>query len=60
MILLDTHIWINWILLGRDALKPVITSAIEDADRVAVSAISCFEVTLFSQRPQTGTAFINR
>ena len=46
MILLDTHIWINWILLGRDALKPAITSAIEDADRVAVSAISCFEVTL--------------
>jgi PIN domain nuclease of toxin-antitoxin system len=46
MILLDTQIWINWILLGRDALKPDIASAIEDADRVAVSAMSCFEVTL--------------
>jgi hypothetical protein len=21
MILLDTHLWVNWILLGRDALK---------------------------------------
>jgi PIN domain nuclease of toxin-antitoxin system len=46
MILLDTHIWVNWILLGRDALKPAIASAIEDADRVVISAISCFEVTL--------------
>jgi PIN domain nuclease of toxin-antitoxin system len=46
MILLDTHIWINWILLGPDALKPAIASAIEAADRVVVSAISCFEVTL--------------
>jgi PIN domain nuclease of toxin-antitoxin system len=46
MILLDTHIWIHWILLGRGALKPSIASAIEDADRVVISAISCFEVTL--------------
>jgi PIN domain nuclease of toxin-antitoxin system len=46
MILLDTHIWVNWILLGRDALKPIIASTLEDADRVVVSAISCFEVTL--------------
>lgn len=46
MILLDTHIWVNWILLGCDALKPAIASAIEDADRVVISAISCFEVTL--------------
>jgi PIN domain nuclease of toxin-antitoxin system len=29
MILLDTHIWVNWILLGRNALKPTIASAIE-------------------------------
>jgi PIN domain nuclease of toxin-antitoxin system len=46
MILLATHIWVTWILLGRDALKPNIASAIEEADRVGVSAISCFEVTL--------------
>ena len=46
MILLDTHIWVNWILLGSGALKPAIASAIEDADRVVVSAISCFEVAL--------------
>lgn len=46
MILLDTPIWVNWILLGYDALKPAIASSIENADRVAVSAISCFEVTL--------------
>jgi len=46
MILLDTYIWVNWILLGRDALKTTIASAIEDADRVVISAISCFEVSL--------------
>ena len=46
MILLDTHIWVNWILLGRDALKPSIASAIEDFDRVVVSAISRFEIAL--------------
>ncbi len=46
MILLDTHIWVNWILLGRDALKPAIALAIEEADRVVISAISCFEVAL--------------
>jgi hypothetical protein len=40
MILLDTPIWVNWILLGSEALKPAIASAIEDADRVAISAIS--------------------
>ena len=43
MILLDTHICDNWILLGRDALKPAIVSAIEDTDKIAVSAISCLE-----------------
>jgi PIN domain nuclease of toxin-antitoxin system len=36
MILLDTHIWVNWILLGRNALKPTIASAIEDADRAVL------------------------
>jgi len=35
MILLNTHIWVNWILLGREALKPIIASAIEDADQLA-------------------------
>ncbi len=33
-------------MLGRDASKPNIASAIENADRVAVSAMSCFEVAL--------------
>lgn len=46
MILLDTHIWVNWIWLGRGALKPSIASAIEDFGRVVVSAISCFEIAL--------------
>jgi len=40
---INTHTWVNWILLGRDALKPAIASAIENADRVVVSAISGLE-----------------
>ena len=32
MILLDAPIRVNWIVLGRDALKPVNAAAIEDAD----------------------------
>jgi len=42
-VVLDTHTWIWWVaepkLLGRRA-----SSAIQRADRIAVSAISCLEV----------------
>src|SRR5574341_802371 len=43
MILLDTHVWLWWVsnpsLLSKSAAK-----AIHAAERVGVSAISCFEV----------------
>jgi len=42
-LLLDTHIWVRWLsedqLLGRDVIQ-----AIEQAEYLAVSAISCWEV----------------
>lgn len=50
MILLDTHIWLNWLILGEGALPPGIRNAIVTADRIGVSAISCFEVTMLAGR----------
>ncbi len=44
MIVLDTHIWLWWITNEQKSLKKSWIQAIEDADRVGVSAISCFEV----------------
>jgi len=50
MILLDTHIWIQWIMNGDEGIPSGIARAIQDAEEVAVSAISCWEVILLSQR----------
>jgi PIN domain nuclease of toxin-antitoxin system len=41
--LLDTHIWVRW-LVPVHPLPAAVVGRIEDADRVAVSAISCWEV----------------
>lgn len=50
MIILDTHIWVNWILKGEVALSPAIVRAMQAETRLAVSAISCFEVTMLASR----------
>ncbi len=44
MIVLDTHIWIWWISGCESELGITRSKQIQDADEVAVSAISCFEV----------------
>ncbi len=46
MIVLDTHIWVNWILQGESGLTKPILAAMNSQPSMAVSAISCFEVTL--------------
>lgn len=46
MIVLDTHIWVNWILLGEAGLTRPIQAAMDTQAAMAVSAISCFEVAL--------------
>lgn len=46
MIVLDTHIWVNWILLGESGLTRPILAAMNSQASMAVSAISCFEVAL--------------
>ena len=50
MIILDTHIWVNWILGGEAALHPAIVDAMQKENRLAVSAISCFEVAMLVSR----------
>lgn len=57
MILLDTHIWLWWVNEG-DRLSGAERSYIDEADEIAVSAISCWEIALLvsQQRLQlTGT-----
>jgi PIN domain nuclease of toxin-antitoxin system len=49
VILLDTHIWVRWLLPG-DPLPPTLLAAIESAEPVGVSAVSCWEVVLLVQR----------
>lgn len=34
MILLDTHIWVNWILSGDDALTPAVVQAMQEESRL--------------------------
>lgn len=46
MIILDTHIWVNWIMLGDSSLSQPILAAMATQSTMAVSAISCFEVSL--------------
>lgn len=49
MILLDIHIWVRWLTAG-DPLPALIVTQIEEADAVAVSAISCWEVAYLVKR----------
>lgn len=49
MILLDTHAWIWWVS-GSRRLSKRAKAAIDDASRVGVSAITCFEVAQLAAR----------
>jgi len=44
MVLLDTHIWLWWINGTPGKLPEHLIDRIENAESVAVSAISCFEI----------------
>ncbi len=48
MILLDTHIWIRWLVSGD--LEKKFINLIENTEIVAVSAISCWEVIYLEKR----------
>jgi len=49
VILLDTHVWIRW-LVPDDPLPPALLETVESAPAVAISAISCWELVLLQQR----------
>lgn len=48
MILMDTHIWLRW-LLPDDPLPKNIIKLIETCEYLAVSSISCWEVVLLEK-----------
>ena len=48
MILMDTHIWLRW-LLPDDPLPQKIIKLIETTEYLAVSSISCWEVVLLEK-----------
>jgi PIN domain nuclease of toxin-antitoxin system len=49
VIVLDTHAWLWW-LADPARLSPAARAAIDEADTIGVSAISCWEVTMLAQR----------
>ncbi|MDI1279088.1 PIN domain-containing protein [Methylobacter sp.] len=47
---MDTHIWVRWLDPQQKPLTPDLVDVIETADQVAVSAITCWEVTWLTRR----------
>jgi len=50
VIVLDSHVWVWWITLEHHKLPAGLVTAIEEAPRVGVSAVSCFELALAHDR----------
>jgi len=50
MIVLDTHVWVKWIINGNQDLSEKIVTAMKFDTHLAVSAISCMEVSLLEKR----------
>lgn len=50
MILLDTHIWLRWLTPGETPLPTAMTRVLDQADDLAVSAVSCWEVAYLHKR----------
>jgi PIN domain nuclease of toxin-antitoxin system len=50
VILLDTHIWVRWVDPKANPLPPGMADRIETTDRLAVSAVACWEVAWLARR----------
>jgi PIN domain nuclease of toxin-antitoxin system len=50
MIVLDSHIWFWWINLEHQRFSADCRTQIEQADRVCVSPVSCYELALAHRR----------
>lgn len=53
MIILDTHAWIWWVNESAK-LTPKAKLAIEEADSIGISAISCWEVSMLVAKERIG------
>ena len=49
-LVLDTHIWLWWIMQELDRFPAHWSTLIEEADQVLISPVSCFEVALACKR----------
>lgn len=49
MIVLDTHAWL-WLVIDPQRLGPDAVEAIDQADEIGVSAISCWEVAMLAAK----------
>jgi PIN domain nuclease of toxin-antitoxin system len=50
IIVLDSHVWFWWINRDNDRLSPPLLMAIENAERVGVSVVSCYELAVAHHR----------
>jgi len=48
MILLDTHIWVRWVI--SDKMSSELIKLIEYSEQVCISSISCWEVVYLAKR----------
>ena len=55
MILLDTHIWVRWLI--ADNIGSELAALIENSEEVCVSSISCWEVVYLAKRRTNGTPY---
>ena len=46
VVVLDSHVWFWWVNLENGRLSPRLIAAIENTERVGVSAVSCYELAL--------------
>ena len=49
MIVVDTHVWL-WLLAAPERLSSAAAAAIEEAEAIGVSAISCWEIAMLETR----------
>ena len=53
MILLDTHIWVRWLEPENGPLPTRLQELLDASDRLAVSAISCWEIAYLERLGRT-------
>ncbi len=49
-LLLDTHVWLRWLAVGNSPLPPRLVRLVNEAEAVAVSAISIWEAAQLHRR----------